>query len=52
MLAYLYEHSVYPFDYSCLSGVSAAETGDLMSFMRIPHSKNKNWKKKTQESAF
>lgn len=53
MLEYLYQLSVYPLDYSCLSGVSAAEIGGLMSFMGIPHSKNKTWKRnKTQVSAY
>lgn len=53
MLAYLYQLSVYPLDYSCLSGVSAAEIGGLMSFMGIPHSKNKNWKRnKTEVPAY
>jgi hypothetical protein len=33
--------------------VSAAEIEDLMSFMGIPHSKNKNWKNnKTQVPAY
>lgn len=53
MPAYLYQLSVYPLDYSCLSGVSAAEIGGLMSFMGIPHSKNKNWKRNiTQVPAY
>lgn len=41
MPTYLYQLSVYSLDDSCLSGVSAAEIGDLMSFMGILHSKNK-----------
>ena len=51
-LEYLYQHSVYDFDYSCLSEASAAKIGDVMSFMGIHHSKNKKWKRnKTQGSA-